>query len=272
MTVTTTIGSDTASAIVSASAATHVGMVRAVNEDSHLVSGPVFLVADGMGGHDAGDKASQTVRDTFGGLFGDGSPTTTAEVLEAIRVANVAVRSLTGDGGFGRAVSGTTLTGLALVTAGLAGRLHWMAFNIGDSRIYSWDGRALVQLTVDHSAVQELVEAGLITAPEAEVHPARNVITRAIGGSDHVEADVWLLPASGIQRFLLCSDGLTREINDEGIAAILAETPPEDAANALVAAAVSAGGRDNVTVVVVESESTRDEDSPESLEDTRPRN
>jgi serine/threonine protein phosphatase PrpC len=283
---TTTIASARASSSVVVSASSDTGMVRAVNEDSYLAAGPIFLVADGMGGHNAGDQASQAVRTTFGEAFPDDVPATTAGVLAAIKSSNNAVRAISGDDGVGRAMSGTTLAGVALVTSGDSGLLHWMAFNIGDSRIYSWDGRSLAQLSVDHSAVQELVEAGVITDEEAVLHPDRNVITRAIGASEHVDADVWLLPANRRQSFLMCSDGLTKELGDEQIARILAEHPDDPAgpslAQVLVEAALAAGGRDNVTVVVVESittgsdvdgdnDETVDRVSLEVFEDTRPR-
>lgn len=286
MQTTTTIASALASSSVVVSAASDTGMVRAVNEDSYLAAGPIFLVADGMGGHNAGDQASQAVRSTFGEAFPDDVPATTAGVLAAIKSSNIAVRAISGDDGVGRAISGTTLAGVALVTSGDSGLLHWMAFNIGDSRIYSWDGRSLTQLSVDHSAVQELVEAGVITDEEAVLHPDRNVITRAIGASEHVDADVWLLPANRRQSFLMCSDGLTKELGDEQIARILAEHPDDPSgpslAEVLVEAALAAGGRDNVTVVVVESittgsdvdgdnDETVDRVSLEVFEDTMPR-
>lgn len=286
MQTTTTIASALASSNVVVSAASDTGMVRAVNEDSYLAAGPIFLVADGMGGHNAGDQASQAVRATFEAAFPDDAPATTAGVLGAIKASNAAVRAISGEDGVGRAISGTTLAGVALVTSGDSGLLHWMAFNIGDSRIYSWDGRSLAQLSVDHSAVQELVEAGVITDEEASIHPDRNVITRAIGASEHVDADVWLLPANRRQSFLMCSDGLTKELGDEQIARILAEHPDEPTgpslAQVLVEAALAAGGRDNVTVVVVESittgadlnsdnDETVDRVSLEVFEDTMPR-
>ncbi len=285
MQTTATIASASASSSVVVSAASDTGMVRSVNEDSYLAAGPIFLVADGMGGHNAGDQASQAVRETFSTAFPDDAPATTAGVLEAIKASNIAVRAISGEGE-GRAISGTTLAGVALVTSGDGELLHWMAFNIGDSRIYSWDGRSLLQLSVDHSAVQELVEAGVITDEEATLHPDRNVITRAIGASEHVDADVWLLPATRRQTFLMCSDGLTKELGDEQIARMLAEHPDEPEgptlAQVLVEAALAAGGRDNVTVVVVESITTGpdiDVDTDETIdrasiavfEDTRPR-
>ena len=153
--VTMTLSSAAASTVITASAATDTGLVRLVNEDSYLAAAPLFLVADGMGGHSAGDKASQATRDTFAAAATGGEPTTPEVVLEAIRRSNEVVRAIPGAEGVGRSICGTTLAGLALVRAGHHDRLHWMAFNIGDSRIYSWDGRSLLQLSVDHSAVAE---------------------------------------------------------------------------------------------------------------------
>lgn len=240
------------------SARTDVGLVRKVNEDSLMAQSPVFLVADGMGGHAHGDIASQTVIGVFDEHIEQDRPSTPERILDAIHSSNDAVRDLSQAGDFGSAVSGTTLAGVAFVDAGDDVGFHWMAFNIGDSRIYTWDGLALAQLSVDHSAVQEMVDAGLISAEDAEHHPERNVITRAIGSNEFVDADVWLLPASGSHSFLICSDGLTKELDSNDIARVLALHPArtdaaQTVADALVDEALSRGGRDNVTVVFLES-------------------
>lgn len=248
---------------VHVSAASDVGSVRQVNEDSFFATAPVFFVADGMGGHSYGDRASQTVAATFTQAFPEGTfePTTPSEVLQAVDRANVGVQSLVTEADGPGAVAGTTLTGVALVEAeemGPAG-LHWMIFNIGDSRVYGWNGRSLIQITVDHSAVQEMVSMGLITAAEALIHPDRNVITRAVGSEPDVEADIWLMPTRGHQVFVICSDGLTKELDDAQIAEIILAygadpEPGMSLAELLVQTAVERGGRDNVTVVLVESE------------------
>ena len=267
------------------SAQTAIGTVRSVNEDSYLAATPLFVVADGMGGHERGDRASQTVVAVLQDQLQEGTLPTPAMVLTAITDANVAVRALTGDNGQ-RLISGTTLAGLALVES-QEGSVHWMAFNVGDSRIYSWNGRVLEQLSVDHSAVQELVDAGQITELAARSHPERNVITRAVGAEDLVDADVWLLPIGGAQSFVLCSDGLTKELDDTAIARLLAEygsdgaEHPATIADALVDAANRAGGKDNITVVVldcsIEGAHLDDDNTNERsllaahLEETRPR-
>ena len=240
------------------SARTDVGLVRSVNEDSFLAQSPVFLVADGMGGHARGDLASQTVVGVFEEHIEADVPSTPERILDAIHSSNDAVRDLSAVDDIGAAISGTTLTGVAFVDAGDNEGFHWMAFNVGDSRIYTWDGRTLEQLSVDHSAVQEMVDAGLISAEAAEQHPERNVITRAIGADEFVDADVWLLSAAGPHAFLICSDGLTKELDRDDIARVLVAHADRadgrvNVADALVEEALARGGRDNITVVFVES-------------------
>ena len=256
---------------VHVSAASDVGSLRQVNEDSFFAAAPVFFVADGMGGHQYGDRASQTVASTFHETFGESefAPTTPAEVLQTIDRANNGVQQLVTEAFGPGAVAGTTLSGVALVEADEMGPqgLHWMIFNVGDSRVYGWNGRSLIQITVDHSAVQEMVSMGLITAAEALVHPERNVITRAVGSEPDVETDVWLMPTRGHQVFLICSDGLTKELDDAQIAEVILaySADPEPGlslAELLVQTAVERGGRDNVTVVLVESELANDDSEP----------
>ena len=235
---------------------TDVGTVRTINQDSVLTRTPVFLVADGMGGHARGDAASQTVLRVFQEHIARDCASTPERILDAIHSANDAVRELSAPDDFGAAVSGTTLAGIAFVDSGDG--FHWMAFNVGDSRVYTWTDGVLTQLSVDHSAVQELVDAGLITPADAVNHPERDVITRALGANEFVDADVWLLPASGEQSFLICSDGLTKELPDSDIARVLAdgirwnEAGP-CVADALVEEALKRGGHDNVSVVFVQS-------------------
>lgn len=260
------------------SSASDRGRVRKVNEDSLVVSHPVYAVADGMGGHALGDEASQRAVAALSEIAG--TDATPATVLAAITNANRAVAGLSANGK-ATGVAGTTLSGVAMVRAGVPAAHHWMAFNIGDSRVYSWDGRDLRQVTVDHSAVQELVEAGVISPDEATAHPERNVITRALGVADEVDADVWLIPARGSQTFVICSDGLSKELADGQIARALAEHSPGETtiAQSLVQLALDGGGNDNVTVVVVEAESAGRRsvsdstvDALRALEQTLPRN
>lgn len=251
---------------------THAGAVRAQNEDSFLAAAPFWVVADGMGGHLDGDRASRAAVAAFADAAVEGAATP-EQVLDAVRRANAAVHELQRG-----AISGTTLTGVALVDLA-GGGPHWMTFNVGDSRTYTWDGGSLAQQSVDHSAVQELLDAGLLDAAAAATHPHRNVITRALGADPDVEADIWLLPLRGRQTFLICSDGLTKELDDAEIARII-RFHEERAAEGdtsltlpqrLVGAAVAAGGRDNVTVVVVESELHDDRLDTEETVDRHPR-
>jgi PPM family protein phosphatase len=265
---------------IDASSSTSIGRVRSVNEDSLVAASPVFAVADGMGGHSRGDRASQEIVRVLGDFAGGGLPSP-EDVLDAIRTANRQVRALAEEDG-PDVISGSTLAGVSLVATRDGDGAYWMAFNVGDSRIYEWDGRRLAQLSVDHSLVQELVDGGFITADEARSHPDRNVVTRAIGGSAEVDVDVWLLPVATTRTFLICSDGLTKELDDERIAGLLAghaDSEPS-VAHALVAAAEAAGGTDNISVVVVEAvgaaadeDETRErlERTIDRLEDTRPR-
>ncbi|UWF77721.1 MULTISPECIES: PP2C family protein-serine/threonine phosphatase [Microbacterium] len=228
--------------------ATHPGVRRSVNEDAHLASAPVFLVADGMGGHEAGARASATAIAEFLPFIGR-----TALELDDVRLAvaraHAAVDSLS-SALDGRA--GTTLSGV--VIASVDGMGYWLALNIGDSRTYRLADGELEQITVDHSVVQELIEAGEITAEEALTDRRRNIITRAIGASSTGEADYWLFPAELGDRMLICSDGLSSEVPIARIREILYDEPdPQAAAQALVDEALRAGGRDNITVVVVDA-------------------
>lgn len=260
------------------------GAVRRVNEDSFLAASPVFAIADGMGGHAFGDRASRVAVDTLAAAFTSADPVRPEAVIDAIRAANTAVSRVAEDAGDPSVLSGTTLTGIALVRVGPGDEdCRWMVFNIGDSRVYSWDARVLAQLSVDHSVVQELIDGAGLTRAAAAVHPSRNVVTRALGAGD-IDPDVWLLPAAGHQRFVICSDGLTRELSDDEMARLIVSHQAADGqslAERLVTAAVAAGGADNVTVVTVESRfagaetpavDTNQRDAmPTHLEETLPR-
>ena len=225
-------------------AATSMGRVRQVNEDSYLAVPPLFVVADGMGGHGSGDLASRIAIEEMSACVAL-RPLFAEAVLTALEHAN---RHIIERGEANR--MGTTATGLAALET--AGDNHLMVFNIGDSRVYRLSGGRLEQLTVDHSEVQELVLAGVITREQARTHPRRNVITRALGSDAGLLPDHWLLPAIAGDRYLICSDGLFGELPDEVILPLLAGGVPQQAADSLVMAANEAGGRDNVTVVVVD--------------------
>jgi serine/threonine protein phosphatase PrpC len=240
-------------------AATSVGRVRQVNEDSYLAVPPLFVVADGMGGHGAGNVASRIAVEEMAACAAM-RPLFAEAVLTALEHAN---RNIIERDEANR--MGTTVTGLAALET--AGGDHLMVFNVGDSRVYRLAEGRLEQLTVDHSEVQELVLAGEITREQARTHPRRNVITRALGSDPGLLADHWLLPAVSGDRYLACSDGLSSELPDEEIQALLTAVSPQQAAEALVAAANAAGGRDNVTALVMDTDS----DDGDADETTLPR-
>ncbi len=235
-------------------AATDVGLVRKVNEDSFLVAPPVFVVADGMGGHSGGDVASQMVVEEFQRMAEDYDPAHGAnEVAGAFARAQARIVQY---GEAHRALSpgwhaGTTAVAAVLVDEG--DTASWLLANLGDSRIYRTTEGRLEQISVDHSVVQELIDAGEITSEEAQVHPERHVITRALGSPEGIDPDFFLLPLASVERLLLCSDGVTGMISDHEIEEILETVPdPRDAADRLVRAALAAGGRDNATAIVVD--------------------
>ncbi len=244
-------------------AATDTGLRRTANEDSYVAMSPIFAVADGMGGHSAGDLASAAVVHRLAEVASAGFGTS-REVNRALQSATDDIGEIAGDTELG---VGTTVTG-ALLT--LQEQDPFFAvFNIGDSRVYSLEHNELTQITVDHSVVQELVDAGTLTRDEADHHPDSNIITRAVGFNSVPAPDYWMIPVRVGLRLLLCSDGLTKELSDERIRLHLASgLSPEVTAAALVDAALAAGGRDNITTVVLDVL-----DAPESVpdEDTEPR-
>jgi PPM family protein phosphatase len=249
--------------VLSWGSASHVGRRRKINEDGYLVGERVFFVADGMGGHDAGEVASAVALETMSPLR-DASVVDPERVAELVALAQERVRGIdTGPGGRG---AGTTLTGAVVTHEDDVP--YWLFVNLGDSRTYLMSDGVLDQISVDHSEVQELVDAGMLTVAEARRHPRRNVVTRALGADDAPEPDFRYVPVGRGDRVLVCSDGLTVELTDERITQVMLEQPdPQQAANALVAEAIEAGGRDNITVIVVDvtsvaHEQTETETSP----------
>ncbi|SDD43028.1 protein phosphatase [Sanguibacter gelidistatuariae] len=225
--------------------ATDTGRVRTLNEDALVALAPIFLVADGMGGHDSGDVASRIVVEECSVLAG--RPFVTIDDLQqCFSRASTRMRGvLAGRNG------GATVAGAAIAMHD--GAAYWLVFNIGDSRVYRMVDSVIEQVTVDHSVVQELLEAGELSAVEASVHADRHVVTRALATDSASEPDYWMIPATRDDRLLICSDGLTDELTDAQIQEILLRvTDAQEAAEALVAAALDAGGRDNVSVVVVD--------------------
>ncbi len=226
--------------------ATHTGHRREINQDAMLTAYPLFVVADGMGGHIGGEIASASTIQRLQGVTDHGVVNAkTIEKALVRAVKDIVSHPETTDEG-----TGTTLTGVFLDTAGAVETL--VTLNLGDSRVYLLRDEALAQLTTDHSVVQELVAAGRISPEEAEHHPYGNVITRAVGPSESVKPDYVRLDVVDGDRFVICSDGLTKELTDYGIQHFLAEhAGPAEAVDAMLEAALENGGRDNITVVVL---------------------
>ena len=252
---------------VRAGSATDPGNVRDHNEDAFVASSPVFAVADGMGGHANGAEASALVARELAGLSSR-SWLLAEDIHAAVERAAALVNALADNAA---AAPGSTLSGVAL--AEQDGMPCWLVFNVGDSRTYRLQNGRLEQVTVDHTRVQELVDAGRLSVDQAQTHHQRNVITRAIGaGTVGVpQLDLSLLVAGREDRLLICSDGLTGELTEQLIAALLLDIrDPQSAAEALVREAVTAGGRDNVTVVVIDVLELRSSASLSTSEETRP--
>ena len=258
---------------ITAGVASDTGRVRAVNEDAWCLMPRLYAVADGMGGHAAGDRASWLAVDALRRV-GEAGSFDASDIQRSLQEANAEMVAEAGALRQDRTM-GTTVVGVGIVR--FAGTDHWLTFNVGDSRAYQFENGVLQQISVDHSEVQELIDAGRILPEEAASHPRRNVVTRSLGTPDVEAADTWLLPMAAGQTMLLCSDGLTLEVAEPEIAAVLARSAsPGDLARTLVEAAVDAGGRDNVTVLVIradEADEASADDQGEDFdgEDTTPR-
>ena len=229
-------------------ASTDTGMVRQQNEDSFAAEENLFIVADGMGGHNAGEVASALAVTTVmsGGRMGIN---TMDEFRDLVQRANTAIYTASLDDSSQRGM-GTTLTALSIV-AGVEPKV--LVANVGDSRTYLLRNGALTRMSVDHSYVQELVNEGIITPEEARVHPRRNIVTRALGIDRSVAVDVFMHTVRTGDRVVLCSDGLVDEVADSEILKVLTQhTDPQETAEALVMVANANGGRDNTTVIVVD--------------------
>ena len=239
------------------------GRRRDNNQDAYLAKFPVFVVADGMGGHAGGEIASQSTVTRLSEMV-DAGEVSTGAIEEALQKAVDDIHShpeATDEG------TGTTLTG-AYLDRDDEGAWRWIVLNIGDSRVYLERDNRLMQVTTDHSVVQELIASGKISPEEADGHPYSNVITRAVGASELVPPDYVSVDLRDRDRLVICSDGLTKELTDYGILHFLRENDdPAAAADAMVDAALENGGRDNVTMIVlrvslsaaVDSSSTEDE-------------
>lgn len=234
---------------LTAHGATHVGLVRTGNEDAFYTGRTVFVVADGLGGHVAGEVASALAVERVA-QFDPGAHEDLEDLqralADAVRAANTVVHD-DAQAHHERAGMGTTVTAAAVSQ----GRV--LLAHVGDSRAYLHRAGSLRQLTTDHTAAQEAVDAGYLTPEQAARRPERHMLARAVGLKPDVVVDT--PPPVGLEagdRLLLCSDGLIEPVDDEGIATILAEHPdPEEACAALVQAALDGGAPDNVTVVLV---------------------
>ena len=232
---------------LSGAAATDVGRVRQMNEDRYLVGDGIYAVADGVGGHQAGEVAAQAAVEALAEHFTERSP---QGLVDAVHDANRAVWELAQENAERRGM-GTTLTSVALVAH--EGEDQLAIANVGDSRTYLFQRGDLLQVTEDHSLVEELVREGQLTPAEAQVHPQRSIITRALGMEPEIQVDIWTITPYAGDRLLLCSDGLTNEVSVDKIAATLRQlSDPQEAARDLVRQARAHGGNDNITVVVID--------------------
>ncbi|WP_026426958.1 PP2C family protein-serine/threonine phosphatase [Actinomyces slackii] len=237
-------------------AATDVGRLRTVNEDGCIAISPVFIVVDGMGGHAAGQAASRAAIEALHSLVG--VPITSIDqVVDAVAAAQAAIVSIPSHAAFlpGATVAGAVIAELPDPDPLQPPQSTWLVFNIGDARVYLLRYNILSQITRDHSQVQVLIDSGELTAQQARRDPRRNVVTRALGGgiADTAIPDLYTLAVEPGDRLLVCSDGLSDELDDEALATILAAGfPAQRTAELLVAASLEEGGHDNTTALVVD--------------------
>ena len=235
-------------------ATTHQGRVRQGNEDAFMACPNLFVVADGMGGHNAGEVASAMAVASLSAGAGQGikSP---SELELLIRSANAAIYTASTTYADQRGM-GTTITAVARLNndeSESGQRFELAIANVGDSRTYLKRNNELLRVTLDHSYVQALVNEGFISIAEARVHPRRNIVTRALGIESDVEVDISVIEVQHGDRFVLCSDGLVDEADDEEIDTVLySHETPQMAAEDLVTLANDHGGRDNTTVIVID--------------------
>ncbi len=225
---------------------THVGLRRKVNEDSMLVRDDcgLWVVADGMGGHEAGDVASAKIVEALGRIEANGGVDQLVdEAIAALKIVNRELIELAGSDDAQRSI-GSTVVGLAIADG------QFRCFWAGDSRAYRLRDDQIVQLTRDHSVVQDLVDAGILRPDEAEGHPNSNIITRAVGVAPDLRVDTVSGDVQAGDRFLLASDGLTRMVDDGELARELTSTSAATAADKLIETVLERGAPDNVTLVI----------------------
>ena len=238
---------------------TDVGKIRKMNQDFLAVSNSLFIVADGMGGHRGGEAASEIAAKK---LFEKQTYSTVQSFRDQVIEANTAVRAIAETNSELEGM-GTTLCGITLVEPSTGNAETLAVANIGDSRIYLLSQGKFSQITEDHSLVEEMRREGKITEKEAESHPHRNIITRALGIDVEANVDCWEIPIHKDDRFLLCTDGLSNEVSAEEIRHILEKVDsPQEAAEQLVRLANSNGGNDNTTVVIVDVKEGEESTTP----------
>ncbi|MCL7454576.1 MAG: Stp1/IreP family PP2C-type Ser/Thr phosphatase [Anaerolineae bacterium] len=253
--------------------ASDVGPIRELNEDCadfrvpedralYQAKGAIFVVADGMGGHQAGDVASrQAVALVIEGYYADDASQPSDDLVRAIKAAN---RSVYEEALSDRSKSGM---GTTLVAAIVLGHKVYVA-NVGDSRAYALVDQAIVQITEDHSWVEEQVRAGLLTREQANHHPQRHLITRALGSRSSVDVDLYEGELHAGEMLLLCTDGLSNPLSDLAIGRIIRALPPADAAQRLIREAEELAGDDNATALVVKLVPSRTEVTQDTVETT----
>jgi protein phosphatase len=235
------------------------GNHRPTNQDAVVAAPPVFVVADGMGGHQFGEQASAAVVAAMTPLIGR-RDLTVESIRQALDWAQQEIDQLTVRASTGQSrpanrtirTAGATVAGLVLVRQD--DQWQWLVVNVGDCRVYRLTEDDCEQITVDHTEVQELLDQGAISPAEVALHPRRHVVTRALGAGSEAEPDYWLLAPGGRERWLICSDGLSGELPADVVAAALEyDGEADQAATALLAAALRSRGRDNVSIIVVDA-------------------
>ncbi|MDB5700860.1 MAG: serine/threonine-protein phosphatase [Sphingomonadales bacterium] len=230
---------------------THVGIVRETNEDRVLAQpqSGLWAIADGMGGHSLGDRAAALVVSALSAI----EPSDQG-VREALESANASIRAM---GRKAEVTCGSTVAGLCISQA--SGFVFW----VGDSRVYRLRDDRLTRLTRDHSFVQELRDAGVLTDVQARADPRSNIITRAVGIADMIAVDITPIDVRSDDLYLICSDGLSDLVDDATILSLLDRRQPEDSADKLVRAALAAGGADNISLTIIADRASMKQADPE---------
>lgn len=244
-----------------------IGHVRVLNEDAILTGRSIFAVADGLGGHRGGEVASRLAVSSLAELDGM-STISTASIVDCLCRVNDEIQAF--------ALTHPEVTGLGTTVAGVAavsidGTDHVAVFNVGDSRVYRLTEGVLARATVDHSEVEEMLLRGELSAAASREATNRHIITRSLGAPQAPKVDLWVMPLLREERFLVCSDGLTTELDDPEIEMILhAELDAQIAVQALLERALDAGGSDNISIVLVQI-GPRGEDFEKASNRTVPR-